>query len=110
MPTSSQQGMGAKVYPGGSGFRVWAPFAQSVAVAGEFNGWSPMANPLTQEGNGYWSTDVPSAVVGQEYKYVLVHNGSPLWRNDPYAREVREANGNTNTLIHPRDYDWEGDP
>src|SRR5438876_6477103 len=73
MPTpSAQQGMGALPYAGGVGFRVWAPFASSVAVAGAFNGWSATANPLVPEGSsGNWSGDVPGATVGQQYKYVI---------------------------------------
>ncbi|MHC5719242.1 MAG: early set domain-containing protein, partial [Nostoc sp.] len=50
---TSQTGMGAMpIASGGTGFRVWAPFAQKVFVAGEFNGWSDTDNPLVSEGNG----------------------------------------------------------
>jgi hypothetical protein len=31
---SEQAGMGARIYPGGVAFRVWAPFAQDVYVSG----------------------------------------------------------------------------
>lgn len=117
MPASSQSGMGARPYSGGVGFRVWAPFAQSVAVVGEFNGWAETANPLTHEANGYWSTDVTGAVVGQRYKYALRDgNGNLLLRNDPYAREMTThpdtANPGsqvTDSLIHEKDFDWTGD-
>ena len=60
---ASLSGMGALPFAGGASFRVWAPFATNVCVAGSFNGWSMTANPLTQEGNGYWSTDVAGAKV-----------------------------------------------
>src|SRR5687767_4822305 len=117
MPASSQSGMGARSYSGGVGFRVWAPFAQSVAVIGEFNGWSEATSPLTHEANGYWSTDVPGAVVGQRYKYAIRDsNGNLLRRNDPYAREMTThpdaANPGTqvtDSLIHEKDFDWTGD-
>ncbi|MBV8674691.1 MAG: hypothetical protein JOZ33_14765, partial [Acidobacteriaceae bacterium] len=62
---STQKGMGPIPYDGGVAFRVWAPFAPSVLVAGDFNGWSKTANPLASEGNGYWSVDVPGARVLQ---------------------------------------------
>ena len=39
-------GMGAIPYPGGVTFRVWSIFADSVSVAGDFNGWSTTATPL----------------------------------------------------------------
>jgi len=68
MAISAHTVMGVTLYAGGVGFRVWAPFANTVTVAGSFNGWSPVNNPLTLEGNGYWSTDVPGAKIGDEYK------------------------------------------
>jgi 1,4-alpha-glucan branching enzyme len=79
--------MGAQPYDGGVRFRVWAPFATSVAVAGEFNGWSATATPLASETGGCWSADVPGATAGQHYNYVIV-NGATLWRNDPYAEQI----------------------
>lgn len=103
MATSSQTGMGARIFNGGVGFRVWAPNAHSVSVVGDFNGWSNGSNPLSSESNGYWSTDVFGATIGQQYKYVI--NGN--WKNDPYAREL--SIHPQNTIIHDPDFDWEGD-
>lgn len=97
--------MGAMPYQDDAGtgitFRVWAPFAQQVTVAGEFNGWSTRATVLAAEGNGYWSADVPGAAVGQQYKFVLRDSAMRcLWRMDPYARSiVRDATGNLNGVI-----------
>ena len=36
---ASLSGMGAVPYDGGATFRVWAPFASKVSVAGTFNAW-----------------------------------------------------------------------
>jgi 1,4-alpha-glucan branching enzyme len=105
MPISTQTGMGARIYDGGVGFRVWAPFAQCVAVAGEFNNWSTNANALSSEGNGYWSGDVPGAHAGQQYKYVITNGGASCWRNDPYAREVTRSENNS--VIHDPNFDWQ---
>jgi len=104
MPQAQHPFMGATPYSDqtGSGvtFRVWAPFAAQVAVAGEFNGWSQSATPLFSEGNGYWSVDVSNAKVGQQYKFVIFNPlGNALWRNDPYARSIIHGNGNLNSLI-----------
>lgn len=93
--------MGATPYPGGVSFRVWAPFASSVAVSGTFNGRSKTANPLANEGNGHWSADVPNAEVGHEYRYVL--NGDRD-RIDPRARQVTNSAGQG--VITTPDYDW----
>jgi len=109
MAPSVHMGMSAIPYDAGTAFRVWAPFATTVSVAGEFNGWSEAAQPLASEGNGYWSTDVPGATVGQQYKYVIADRATKFWKNDPYAREVRQepAAGTTNSVIHPPDYPWD---
>jgi 1,4-alpha-glucan branching enzyme len=76
MPASLRPFMGATPYLHSSGngvtFRVWAPFASTVVVAGDFNAWSLSSNPLFLEDNGYWSVDVPGASVGSEYKFVLI--------------------------------------
>jgi 1,4-alpha-glucan branching enzyme len=106
MSISSHTGMGAIPYGSGVTFRVWAPFAQGACVAGEFNSWSDTANPLSSEGNGYWSCDVTGAKIGQQYKYIITNrdNGNKLWRIDPYAREVTSASGNA-VIIDP-DFDW----
>jgi 1,4-alpha-glucan branching enzyme len=98
--------MGALPYDGGATFRVWAPFASSVNVAGTFNGWSKDAAALTHEGGGYWSTDIPRAKVGDEYKFVLRNpvRRDPLWKNDPYARSMTNSAGNS--VIADPDYVW----
>jgi 1,4-alpha-glucan branching enzyme len=96
--------MGAIPYTGGVSFRVWAPFVDSVAVAGEFNGWFVLANPLTHEGNGYWSADVSAAKVDQQYKYVISDGSSILWKNDPYARDVINSAGNS--VIVDSSFEW----
>jgi 1,4-alpha-glucan branching enzyme len=93
-------------------FRVWAPFAQQVNVAGTFNNWSTNADQLYSEGNGYWSVDVPEATVSQQYQFVLSNPaGNQFWRMDPYARSIIHDNtGNLNGLIASSDtgYDTPG--
>src|SRR4051812_20269385 len=44
--------LGATPYPGGVRFRVWAPHAAHVFVAGDFNAWSATANELAPEAAG----------------------------------------------------------
>ena len=96
-------GMGAIIHENGVSFRVWAPHAERVAVAGDFNDWSKTANVLASEGNGYWSADVPGAQPGQEYRYLVI-NGDELWRMDPYARAVTNSVGNS--IIFDPSFDW----
>ena len=109
MPVSNRPYMGATPYndAGGLGvtFRVWAPFASAVHVAGNFNGWSETAEPLASEGNGYWSADVAGNLVGDQYRFVLENPsiGTPFWRMDPYARQIVNAGGPMNAVIAPGD-------
>lgn len=103
---SARPGMGSTLYGGGATFRVWAPNAESVAVAGSFNSWSKQANSLADEGNGYWSTDVAGVQPGDGYKYVLVYQSTALnpWRPDPYGQAMASSVGDT--LVYDPDFDW----
>jgi len=100
MPASNRPYMGAIPFSDGAQtgttFRVWAPFATSVAVAGDFNAWSTSANPLFPEGDGYWSVDVTGAAEGQMYKFALANPALPalLWRIDPYAGQIKHDASN----------------
>ncbi len=102
---ASVPGMGAIVHDDCVSFRVWAPNANKVSVVGDFNEWSSKANPLANEGNGFWSTDVPGARPGQEYRYWLLNGKNELWRLDPYARALTSSVGNS-VIVDPA-FDWE---
>ncbi len=99
---SAKSGMGAWIDGGDTTFRVWAPNASSVAVAGSFNGWSTTANPLVAEAGGMWSVDVDGDLSGDTYKYVI--NGS-LWKNDPRAKDVTNSVGES-IVVAPSTYAW----
>jgi 1,4-alpha-glucan branching enzyme len=107
MPKHS--GMGAIPNTKGVTFRVWAPHAEIVYLIGTFNGWSETSTPLFNEKNGYWSSDVPEAKPGDEYRYVLHApadwNLPPLSPIDPYARKVTNAAGN-GIVYDPDAFDW----
>jgi 1,4-alpha-glucan branching enzyme len=100
-------GMGTILYPGGVAFRVWAPFASSVAAAGTFDEWSDTANPFASERNGYWSVDVPGAKIGDEYQFVIHNADQVLSHKNPYASEVVNSSGNA--IIHDPEFDWTGE-
>lgn len=108
MSISKQPGMGAIPNASGVAFRVWAPNAASVSVAGTFNGWSKTATPLASEGNGYWSADEPIARISDEYKFLLINrdSGVELWKNDPYARQLTSGAGPVNSVIADPDFTW----
>ncbi|NCC60898.1 MAG: hypothetical protein EOM12_08130 [Verrucomicrobiae bacterium] len=104
---SSREGVGALPYADGSGtgvcFRVWAPYASSVQVLGDFNGWQ-YGTYLVSEGNDHWSLDIEGAAHNDEYKFVL---NSSLWRKDPRGRKVTADNNSV--VVDPALFDWEGD-
>jgi len=98
-------GNGATPFARGTTFRVWAPNAQSANIAGQFNSWSTTATPMISEGNGWYSIDYRNANPGQQYKFVLKRNGSTIWKNDPWARQLTNSIGNS--VIHNRNYAWQ---
>ncbi|GAB5521621.1 MAG: alpha-amylase family glycosyl hydrolase [Rhodothermales bacterium] len=104
---SIHPGMGAILFDGGCAFRVWAPFADAVAVIGTFNDWNDELHLLTSEGNGYWSADVADAKAGDEYRFVIHSLGHRYDRIDPYARQVTNSVGNA--VIYEDTFDWAGD-
>ncbi|WP_303311797.1 alpha-amylase family glycosyl hydrolase [Hymenobacter sp. BT730] len=99
-----QVGMGAIPHTQGTTFRVWAPYADAVAVIGTFNDWSPDTHPLLPEEGGYWAINVPGATVGAEYRFWLKTPTGELTRNDPYAREVTHSAGNS--VVPDLAFDW----
>ena len=92
---SYRSGMGARPFEGGTAFRVWAPYAQSVHVAGDFNGWHSYRAAMVSEGNGHWSLDMRNAQPGQRYRYVIRREGQELWRADPREEEVTNSTGDS---------------
>ena len=104
---SARPGRGATPYPPtGTTFRVWAPNASSVNVAGAFNNWSTTSRPLYSEDDGCWSVDVPGAHIGHEYRYVIRGDfiDGHHWRTDPRARAV--IGDNDNGIIVDTSYNW----
>jgi 1,4-alpha-glucan branching enzyme len=103
---SDRPGMGAKpnAEKSATSFRVWAPNADSVCVAGEFNQWNSLNLPLVPEDNGYWSFDVRDAFPGQEYRYVIRRGDQTLWRSDPYEEQIVNSVGNS--IIFDDEFQW----
>lgn len=101
---SAQGGMGSIPYNDGVAFRVWAPNADSVHVAGFFNGWSTTSTPLADEGNGNFSVDYRNIGPGEEYKYVIRNGQSVIWKIDSRAREVVNSVGNT--IVADPEFPW----
>ncbi len=108
---STRPGVGAIPYTSGATqygvtFRVWAPNATTVNVAGTFNGWSATQNALFAEGNGFWSRDILWINPGHQYKFVIKNGANTLWKNDARARVLTQSNGNS-IVYKPTNYQWQ---
>jgi 1,4-alpha-glucan branching enzyme len=78
--------MGANLTHGGATFRLWAPSAETVAVRGNFNGWTD--HPLDRGTDGYWQGFVAGVREGDRYKFHVRGAGSEGYKRDPYARSL----------------------
>jgi hypothetical protein len=78
-------------------FLYVAPEAEAVAVAGDFNDWSPDGFALRDpDGDGIWTGEAPLSP--GLHKYMFVVDGE--WVTDPQAdRYVDDGFGNRNALI-----------
>ncbi len=105
---SAHAGMGANVFNGATSFRVWAPNAIGVKLAGDFNGWSSSVTPLASEGSGTWSIDIRHLLAGGKYQFIMDAGNADHWRNDPRARQVTSSTGDS-VIVDPAGFDWSGD-
>ncbi len=90
----------------GAHFAVWAPNAQTVAVAGDFNGWDPRANPLESSGpSGIWTGFVPGVTAGTAYCFHIVswHQGYQVDKADPVG--FRHGRG-VLSYVWDLQYEW----
>ena len=67
-------------------FRVWAPNARMVSVAGAFNGWDTAALPMEPLSGGVWEAFTHEGFEGAPYKYYITRpDGSGVYKADPYG-------------------------
>ena len=100
--------MGAVSREGGTSFAVWAPDAEKVSVAGDFNGWDRGKHPLSPRGrSGIWEGFIPGVGKGQIYKYHIIsrHNGIRVDKADPFAL-LCETPPKTASVVWDLDYAW----
>ena len=94
-------GLGEKKPPEASvdssiSFRISAPAATNVCVAGSFNNWNPSSMPLSQGPNGEWTVRTP--LKPGEYEYRFVVDG--VWQEDPAApASLPNPFGERNSLV-----------
>ncbi len=97
-------------------FRVWAPRARQVSVAGNFNDWNTTNHPMSalEDDPQIWELFIPEASEGDLYKYAVESDkGKVVLKADPYA--FFSENGDSTTGSYRASivydlyghYDWE---
>jgi len=67
-------------------FRLSAPEAQKVSVAGDFNQWDTSSHSLKKGAKGIWKIFLSLSIGHYEYRFFV--DGE--WRNDPNSISFRE--------------------
>lgn len=96
-PRAGQQQDGTTREDGETHFRLEAPDADRVAVAGSFTDWRPDLELEDPDGDGVWTGSAPLEAGVHQYMFVV--NGE-RWMTDPNAdRYVADGFGNRNAVV-----------
>ena len=93
----------------GTSFAVWAPDAEHVSVAGDFNGWNKDTHPLAPRGeSGIWEGFLPGIGRGALYKYHVRSrfHGYRVDKADPFGFQ-HETPPKTGSVVWDLEYAWE---
>ncbi|MBI5710741.1 MAG: isoamylase early set domain-containing protein [Candidatus Eisenbacteria bacterium] len=95
-PAPAPAAGGAAVAGEGVAF-AWKGGGNSVALAGEFNGWNTTADPMTKQADGSWT--ITKKLEPGRYAYKFVVDGN-TWKEDPTAKESTDDGfGGKNSVI-----------
>jgi 1,4-alpha-glucan branching enzyme len=92
----------------GTHFAVWAPNARSVSVMGDWNDWSPQAQPLAERGaSGVFEGFVPGVRRGALYKYRVVSklDDYTVDKSDPFG-VFQEVPPGFASIVWDLGYEW----
>lgn len=94
-------------------FSVWAPFAKTVSVIGNFNQWNSQTHQLLPrwDQSGIWEGFIPEMKLNETYKYgILTKDNVLLEKGDPFAfsweQNAQAASVVTSTWFEWKDEDW----
>lgn len=77
-------------------FKLEAPEAKEVFLAGTFNDWDTAARPMKKGAKGIWRTRMSLEPGVYEYRFVV--DGE--WMDDPACKECREnEHGTCNCVV-----------
>ena len=89
-------------------FAVWAPFAKTVSVIGDFNDWNHETHRLFPrwDSSGIWEGFIAGLDWGDTYKYgIRTKDDILLEKGDPFALSW-EQNVQASSLISTTYFDW----
>ena len=93
----------------GVAFALWAPNAENVFVAGDFNGWNRESHLLKvrEDGSGVWEGFIPGIKKGDIYKYHIHSrcNNYKVDKGDPFAF-YWEQPPKTASVVWDLNYKW----
>jgi len=76
-------------------FKVFSPASDSVAIAGDFNGWKPA--PLKKSKSGSWTGKVKLSA--GEYQYKIVFDGKYWEIDNANPERVSDGQGGENSRL-----------
>jgi len=80
-------------------FKLFAPQAKRVSLAGSFNNWDPKVTSAKKDSKGNWSVKVSLKPGRYEYKFLVDGN----WVNDPRCHAcVSNSFGSQNCVVEVR--------
>jgi len=90
-------------------FAVWAPNAEFVSVAGDFNDWDTRRHPMRLRTAGVWEIFIPGAKEGQSYKYLVRSKflGHQQLKSDPVAFRSEHPPKSASIVCSIDGYEWQ---
>ena len=89
-------------------FRVWAPNAAEIYVAGDFNGWDPYADKMLKiTDGGIWECFIDGVQIFDNYKYrIITSDGRELMKADPYGFHTETRPATASKIYNIDNYNW----
>ncbi|MEN6537156.1 MAG: 1,4-alpha-glucan branching protein GlgB [Bryobacteraceae bacterium] len=89
-------------------FAVWAPNAEVVSVAGDFNEWDTRRHPMRRREAGVWEIFLPGIGPGATYKYYVrsKYYGHRQMKADPYAFQFEVPPKSASVVTDLDSYQW----
>jgi 1,4-alpha-glucan branching enzyme len=89
-------------------FVVWAPNAEGVLVAGDFNEWDVRRHPMRSRNSGVWEIFIPGAKDGDSYKYFVRsrHFGHRQLKADPFSFRSEVTPKSASIVCDLERYQW----